>query len=80
MADKFSISETRPASLDEYYGGGAPEGIFRWLAEKCQKSDDGTVIIKAWYLGDFYIRFRPKKRTKQEYRKERERDERETKA
>ena len=76
MADKFDISESRKAVAEneDYYGGGAPEAMFRWLAEKCQKSDDGTIIVKAWYLGDFYIRFRPKKRTKQEYRKERERD------
>ena len=57
MADKFDISESRKAVAEneDYYGGGAPEAMFRWLAEKiivkaCQKSDDGTKIGKKYIM------------------------------
>ena len=59
---------------DDGMGDNVIRGLFNWVSDACEASDDGTIVIKIWYLGDFYVRFRRKKRTKAEYNKEIARD------
>lgn len=38
------------------------EFLLRLIAKKCQESDDGTLHINIWFIGDFFIRYKPAKR------------------